>query len=500
MVAHHRSQSPALRIGPGGDLLIDRTGRRATIHHTDVGDGGPSATVTGHTGGGGQVDLGGWGIAEALRRGATEITAEGVTAGGLVAGPAAWRFGWARADWDELGAAVVAGRILAQADAGTVVEVHPDGAVLVTPATIDGLTSHLLRGVDASELVEPDATVRLYSVRLAPTEGGGVLVHSVRGLPGPSTALVEARDPARWRATATFAVVGIDPEGMATRVWDAAGGAVEVRFTRRERPHPETWADTVSELRVSIDLDDAGAAERALTEAVTAIVEAGLPGVQRLTTRPAEARPVHSRTLRLVPTREVTHTVTVGGETTVIPPAPTQPPPLARRTPDGAAPPPPPVPGRKVAPSVSTHPETIAALRDDLARRRLSAGPADNDSVHWDAQPTRPGALGRLAQACAAPCRRPGDDAVSVALWVSTADAYDWLQWHLNLARFRAMLPAHAVAPVERIELPNLNALVFVIGGPVDMPVALLAEYVRAQAVDLPDELYPSSALRTSAT
>jgi hypothetical protein len=201
-----------------------------------------------------------------------------------------------------------------------------------------------------------------------------------------------------------------------------------------------------------------------------------------------------------VPATDVEHVVIIGGETIAVPPAPTHPPPLARRTPDTSSPPPPATPGRKVAPTVSTHPETIAALRDDLARRRLAAGPADDDSVHWDAQPAHLAALGQLVDACAAPCRRPGADAVSVAVWVGSEDAYDWLQWHLDADRFRTMLPAQVMATVERVELPNLNALAFVISGQIEMPVVLLGEYVRAREVELPDELYPSSALRTSAT
>src|SRR5262249_12291816 len=56
--------------------------------------------------------LGGWGIAEALARGADVVITGRVTDASLVVGPAAWRFGWRRDDWDRLASAVVAGHIL----------------------------------------------------------------------------------------------------------------------------------------------------------------------------------------------------------------------------------------------------------------------------------------------------------------------------------------------------------------------------------------------------
>ena len=56
--------------------------------------------------------LGGWGIAEALARGADVVVTGRVTDASLVVGPAAWRFGWRRDDWDRLAAAVVAGHIV----------------------------------------------------------------------------------------------------------------------------------------------------------------------------------------------------------------------------------------------------------------------------------------------------------------------------------------------------------------------------------------------------
>src|SRR5207253_10451114 len=67
------------------------------------------------------VYLGAWGIVEALNAGADIVVCPRVTDASLVVGPAAWRFGWARDDWDRLAGAVVAGHVIecgAQATGG----------------------------------------------------------------------------------------------------------------------------------------------------------------------------------------------------------------------------------------------------------------------------------------------------------------------------------------------------------------------------------------------
>src|SRR5262249_16200805 len=65
--------------------------------------------------------LGGRGVAQAVGRGADIVITGRVTDAALVVGPAAWRFGWQRDDWDRLAGAVAAGHIIecsAQATGG----------------------------------------------------------------------------------------------------------------------------------------------------------------------------------------------------------------------------------------------------------------------------------------------------------------------------------------------------------------------------------------------
>ena len=119
--------------------------------------------------------LGGWGIAEALARGADVVITGRVTDASLVVGPAAWRFGWGRDDWDRLASAVVAGHILecgAQCTGGNyaffqevptytkigfpLAEMEADGSFVVTKhagtgglVSVGTVTAQLLYEIDA---------------------------------------------------------------------------------------------------------------------------------------------------------------------------------------------------------------------------------------------------------------------------------------------------------------------------------------------------------------
>jgi hypothetical protein len=104
--------------------------------------------------------------------------------------------------------------------------------------------------------------------------------------------------------------------------------------------------------------------------------------------------------------------------------------------------------------------------------------------------------LGRVAGARSG---LAGPDA-TVGVWVADEDAYDWLQWYLSIDRFQGLLPPDLEGlEVERFELPNINALSFVVvdlvpRGPrasarLDPTGRSLGEHVRAQPVEVPEEL-----------
>jgi hypothetical protein len=96
---------------------------------------------------------------------------------------------------------------------------------------------------------------------------------------------------------------------------------------------------------------------------------------------------------------------------------------------------------------------------------------------------------------------RSGDKGgnANLGLWADSAAGFAWLREHLTVERLRELLPEAAQLPVHRYELPNLNALNFVVAGLLGDGVASatrpdpqakgLGEYVRSRYVDVPTAL-----------
>jgi len=483
--------------------------------------------------------LGAWGIVEALDRGADIVITGRVTDAAVIVGPAAWHFGWERTDWDELAGAVVAGHIIecgTQCTGGNyaffrevpgierlgfpIAEMHHDGSFVVTKHPGTGglvsdstVTAQLLYEIQGLEYYNPDATVRLNSIRVEQQGPDRALVHSIRGLPGPDTTKVAINYLGGYRNTMTFVITGLDVAEKAAiaerTLWSMVPGgrdafdAVDVRLRRTDRENPATNDDALAELRITVMDRDQSKVGRAFSNKVIEMVLANYPGFYT-TSPPSDASSFGVYWPALVPASFPEHTVVIDGERVAIPPAPTEPPALAKRAPNPNAPDPEDEAVRKpkVAPTVSTHPETIAALRDDLGRRRLAAGHADADSVHWDELPTTTVALGRLFGA------RSGDKGGNgnVGVWARSDDAYDFLAWYLTIDRLRELMPAETEGlDVERYELPNLRAVNFIIKGLLGRGVAAstrtdpqakgLGEYLRAKVVDVPLALVDAALL-----
>ncbi|MCC5951217.1 MAG: DUF1446 domain-containing protein [Acidimicrobiia bacterium] len=476
--------------------------------------------------------LGGWPIREALVAGADVVITGRVTDAALVVGPAAWHHGWARTDWDELAAAVVAGHVIecgTQCTGGNyaffeeipglerpgfpIAEIHADGSSVITKhpgtggaVTVGTVTAQLLYEVQGVDYLNPDATVRLNSIRLEPDGEDRVRIHSVRGMPGPEQVKVSVNSSGGWRNTMTFVLTGLDIEAKAAlaerTLFDQfpegrdSFEQVDVQLIRHDRPDPQTNAEALAELRVSVTDHDRARVGRAFSSKVVEMVLASYPGMFT-TTPPGDARAFGIYWPVLVPADVPDCEVVVGNDRIAVPPPPTKPPALAQRTPRR-------VPtsetssGRdvpKTAPATaSTHPETISTLLEDLGRLRIAGGSgAAGDGLWWDQVAHRTAPLGLVAGA------RSGDKGgnANVGMWARTDDGFDWLSWYLTEDRFRALLGSEAQdLDITRVELPNLRALNFVVHGLLGRGVAAstridpqakgLGEFLRARHVEVP--------------
>jgi len=217
--------------------------------------------------------LGGFGIVEALDRGADLVICPRVTDAALTLGPAAWKFGWARDDWDLLAAGVVAGHVIecgAQCTGGNysffrevpgleypgfpIAEMRPDGSFVITkhPGTgglvsVGTVTAQLLYEIAGPDYPNPDVTARFDSIRLDREGPDRVLVSGIRGEPPPPTTKVCINHFGGFKNSMTFVLSGLDIEEKARlaeeTLWRLVGGRekfaeTSVTLRRGDRPDP----------------------------------------------------------------------------------------------------------------------------------------------------------------------------------------------------------------------------------------------------------------------
>lgn len=442
--------------------------------------------------------LGGFGIAEALARGADVVVTGRVTDAALVVGPAAAHFGWSRTDWDALAGAVVAGHVIecgAQCTGGNyaffqevpgiehcgfpIAEVHRDGSSVITkhPGTgglvsVGTVTAQLLYEIQGIRYDNPDVVACFDTIRLEQEGPDRVRISGVRGLPAPAHTKVAINYLGGHRNTMTFVLTGLDIEAKAEvaerTLWSLIPGgkasfdAVDVRLVRTDRPDPRTNEDALAQLRITVIDRDPAKVGRAFSNKVIEMVLASYPGLFT-TSPPSEATSFGVYWPTLVPADLPRHEVVVEGQRIRIDPV---------------------RPDRPASPSPVPDGDSEPALPPQALSGETVRAP-----------------LGLVAGA------RSGDKGgnANIGVWARHPDAWPWLTRTLTVDVLRELMPAETDGlEVERAELPNLYALNFVIRGLLGRGVAAstrtdpqakgLGEYLRAKLVDIPIELLPSGA------
>jgi hypothetical protein len=486
VLARRLGLAPAIAYVDGDDIL-DRLGELQAAGHplANLDTGTPLAKagaepITAN------AYLGGWGIAEALRRGADIVICPRVTDASLVVGPAAWWHGWNRTDHDALAGAVAAGHVIecgpqatggnyswpkeitdhrypgfpiaeVAEDGSSVITKHPDTGGLVSTGTV---TAQLLYEIAEPAYRNPDVVAHFDTLRLTEAGPNRVWISGTRGSPPPPDLKVAVNYLGGYRNTMTLVLTGLGIESKAEwaerQLFDILGGAgqfaeVDVRLIRFDQQDAPTNEQATAHLRITVKDPDPRKVGRRFSDATMQLALGGYAGFHTTTSPTAEsAYGVYWPTL--VPRTVVEHAVVLpDGTRRVIPHGPSA---------DGPAP---------------------------------SAVPAT--TVPLPAGPTRRVPLGTV---CAARSGDKGGNA-NVGLWTSTSTAYRWLAAYLDVARFRLLLPEAADLDVRRYALPNLNALNFVVAGLLGTGVAAtsrpdpqakgLGEYLRSRHVDVPARL-----------
>ncbi len=481
-VAEKLGLSPKIAYIEGDDLMPYLDDLRAKGHRFDNLD-------TGEALGDRQVltanaYVGGWGIVDALDRGADIVITGRVTDAAVVVGPAAWWHRWQREDWDALAGAVVAGHIIecgAQATGGNyaffqevpglehpgfpIAEVFADGSSVITKHSSHGglvsvgtVTAQLLYEIGGPEYLNPDATARFDTIRLSQEGRDRVRVSGVRGTPPPPTTKVAMNFAGGLRQVFSLKLTGLDIEDKAAlaerTIWSAIPGGrdafeeAHVQLIRSDHEDPGTNEEAVAELRFVLKDHDETKFGRTISQKVIEMALASYPGFFGGGFDPP--RPFGVYWPALVPSELVWQEVVMDGQRT----------------------------------RVDAIPDRSWVFSTDHERRLASPE-----------GPTARAPIGRVMGA------RSGDKGgnANLGVWARSDEAYTWLENFLDVDRLRVLMPETKDLEVQRYELPNIRALNFVIVGLLGEGVASsvrldpqakgLGEYLRAKVVDVPEAL-----------
>ncbi|MBW1647229.1 MAG: DUF1446 domain-containing protein [Deltaproteobacteria bacterium] len=478
--------APKIAYIEGDDLmprLNELQAQGEAFAHIDKGIGLAEAGATAISA---NAYLGGWGIVEALNREADIVVCGRAADAALVAGPAAWHFGWAPDDWDRLAGAYAAGHIIecgAQATGGNysfihevptyrnvgfpIAEIEADGSFTITkhPGTgglvsVGTVTAQLLYEIAAPAYLTPDVTVRFDTLQLAQDGPDRVRVTGTRGQPPPETAKVCINTLGGHKNQMTVILTGLDIERKAEIVteilFESLGGrdrfqTVDVQLVRSDKADPPTNDEAFAFLRITVMDPDAGKAGKLFSARVVEMALANIPGFT-LTAPPGAGSPAVVHWPALVSNRVIQQKVFIDG-----------------------------------APA--------AVIQSGEGHVPVLVAPG---APHIPPTPGGPFIRAPLGRAFATRAGDKGGNA-NLGVWAQSPEAYAFLRSFLTTEKLRQLLPDCSPYEIERYELPNLLAVNFYIRGLLGEGVAAsvrsdpqaktLGEYLRAKIVEMPESI-----------
>ncbi len=445
---------------------------------TDLGDSSHTVLTA-------NVYFGAWGIKEALDQGADIVICPRVTDAAVVIGPAAWKFGWNRNDYDALAGALAAGHIIEcgaqccggnysffeevpsfrnvgypiaeiEADGSFTVTKHPDTGGLISVGTI---TAQLLYEIKAPAYYNPDVIAHFDTMQIEQAGTDRVYVSGCRGSSPPPTHKVCVNTLGTNKQSIEILLTGLDIEKKAEvfvdQLFDNLGGQeafddVDIHLIRSDKENPATNEEAHAALRITVSSADPSKLGRLFQAKVTELALACIPGNTSRGAAGYNGTPVLAYWPTLIDSNRVMERVHIDGSTT------------------------------EVSPTQRMGFEEIYYQQVPVQLAPAPAG--ETVSIPF----------GRLFGT------RSGDKggAANCGIWAKTDEAYSFLYTFLTVEKFKELAPDMAAYEIERFDLPNLRALNFYIhdvlgegvssNHRIDKQAKSLGEYLRAKYIDAP--------------
>ena len=435
--------------------------------------------------------LGAWGIKEALDKGADIVVCPRVTDAAVVIGPAAWKFGWNRTDYDSLAGALAAGHIIecgCQATGGNysffkevptfdnvgypIAEIEKDGSFTITkhPGTgglvsIGTVTAQLLYEISSPAYINPDVIGHFDTLRIEQEGKDRVYVSGCRGSTPPPTHKACINLAGGYRNGMDLVITGLDIEEKAKIFTDAlfnsVGGKeqfddVSINLHRTNKENPNSNEEAMATLSISVKSMNPDLVGRLFSAKIIELSLANYPGFFS-SGGGKKPGPVIVYWPALVDSKFINEYVHIDGET------------------------------------IEIIPTSQMGFEESFYQKNLvEIAPAPEGE-------TDKGPLGSYFGA------RSGDKGgcANLGVWAKTDLSYSFLYNFLTIEKLKELLPDLNNYEIDRYDLPNIKSLNFYIHGILEDGVSSnnkkdgqaksLGEYLRAKIVDLPISIIQES-------
>ncbi len=428
--------------------------------------------------------LGAWGIKEALDQGADIVVCPRVTDAAVVIGPAAWKFGWSRTDYDSLAGALAAGHIIecgCQATGGNysffkevpsfdnvgypIAEIENDGSFTITkhPGTgglvsVGTVTAQLLYEISSPAYINPDVVGHFDTLKIEQSGKDRVYVSGCRGSSPPSTHKVCINLAGGYRNGMDLVLTGLDIEEKAktftNTLFNSVGGKeqfddVSINLHRTDKENPESNEEAMATLSISVKSKNPDLVGRLFSAKIIELSLANYPGFFSAGGG-KKPGPVIVYWPALVDSKHIKEYIHLEGKKTEI------------------------------------LPTSQMGFKDNFYQKNLV------DIPPAPLGETEKMPFGALYGA------RSGDKGgcANIGVWAKTDIAYSFLYEFLTVEKLKELLPDLNTFKIDRYDLPNIKSLNFYVHGiledgvssnnRVDGQAKSLGEYLRAKIINIP--------------